>query len=181
PSSLRDLLKIFRSNNQKRKHIFETSRIGGKQQEYVDFLGNVNKAIAESLEKTFPKDSAWLNEFKSLNKTYGEYKSAQGIQNDLRKILNQEATPASLSKFEDPKYQKKLELKIGKEGAQEITQIAKDLKLAKEAIKKIPASQQGAWQKFLPFSFFLPGLGKVLSAAKLPHYARKAYGYILTM
>ncbi len=68
---------------------------------------------------------------------------------------------------------------MGKEGADQIVQIAEDLIKAQEAIKRIPAKEMGAWEKYLPLASFIPG-GKAISGAKAFDYVRRGYGYFLT-
>lgn len=183
-TSLRNLLKVYRSNNQKVKNIYETSQLSGKQQEYVEFLQDLNRKIADSFERTLPENSQWIKEFRRLNKEYGQFKNALKSNDLLKSIFEEPATPKSLLKLSsDGKMQKKLSLAVGKEGADQIVQIGKDLKLAKEAIKKIPSSKLSVWDKTLPFAIFIPGYHGLAGLAAIPKYLnwiRRAYGSLLT-
>lgn len=181
---LKNLLKIYRSNNQKRRHIFETSRITGSQKEYVDFLGDFNRAIEKSFETTLPEDSAWMNQFKNLNAQYGKFKQASKSRDLLRSVFGESPNPDSIRKFaDDVKKQQKLSMSLGKEGAEEISQIAKDLKRATQAIKQIPARELSVWDKAFPLAVFIPGyhgLGGIAAIPKYLSWMRRAYGSILT-
>ncbi len=180
PSSLKNLLKIYRSNNKKVSSIFETSRITGKQQEYTDFLLNLNRNIAKSIENTLPKNSAWIKEFKDLNQSFKNFKDSVKTLKTLEPILHQKVTPASLEKFSrDTKLQKKLSLSMGEEGANEVIQIAKDLNSARTAVNKIPARDFKLWEKVVPLSIFVP-FGKVFAGVKSVDYAKRLYGYFLS-
>lgn len=183
-NSLENLLKIYRSNNQKIKNSYETSRVTGKQEEYVDFLLDMNRKITESIEKTLPTDSAWVKRFKDLNKGYREYRSALKTSEQLKPILGESPTPANLKKIaEDPKLKTKLELSMGKEGASEIIQVAKDLKMATESVKNIKAKELKVLDNIFPLGVFLP-LVKIPSALygakKALDWARRGYGFFLS-
>lgn len=184
PRSLSPLLKTYRSNVQKMKDIYETSRITGKQQEYVDFLSAYNRNIVKSFEKTLPEDSAWLKQFKDLNKEYHNYINAQKTLQQLQPLLGGKVTTSNLERLStNKKLQDRLALNMGKEGAQEIVQIAKDLKAAREAIKRIPKKEITNWDKYLPLSFLIPGthgIGSVLSAKKALDWSRRGYGILLS-
>jgi hypothetical protein len=183
-TEMKKLLRIYRSNNKKIRNIYETSRLTGKQQEYVDFLVDYNRNIAKSFEKTLPKDSAWVKEFKGLNHEYKQYKDALKTMNQLEGVLNQKATPGNISKLaDDARLHKKLALSMGEKGSKEVIQIAKDLKLASEAIRRIPARDFKWYESVLPFSFFIPGAkipGSIYSAKKGLDYARRGYGWFLS-
>lgn len=184
PTDLKSALHTYRSNNKKIKGIYETSRLTGKQQEYVDFLVDYNKNIAKSFENTLPKDSAWVKEFKDTNQFYKSYRDAQKTLGLIEPIIEQKATPASIRKFaSDPKLQKKLELSMGKKGADEIVQIAKDLELATDSIKKIPAKEFNVWNSIFPLSILIPGVkipGGVFTAHKVLDVGRRGYGFLLS-
>ncbi len=184
PIDLKSGLRTYRSNNKKIKGIYETSRLTGKQQEYVDFLVDYNKNIAKSFENTLPKDSQWIKEFKDTNQFYKNYKDAQKAMHLIEPILGQKATPSSLQKFaDDPKLYKKLELSMGKKGADEIVQIAKDLQLATESIKKIPAKDLKWFESILPIGVFIPGVqipGGAITAKKIFDFSRRGYGWFLS-
>ncbi len=182
-SGLYNLLKTFRSNNQKRKHIFETAHISGRQKEYVDFLGDMNRSIVKSIEETLPADSAWVKSFKTNNSDYSNYLNARKTMEMLQPVLGQKATPAALERLAtDPRKQAKLKLAMGEKGAQEITQIARDLKDAVTAIKRIPKKKLSAWEQILPFSILVPHsgiVGKGISLVKGLGWAKRGYGYLL--
>ena len=181
PTSLKNLLKTYRSNNKKIKNIYETSRINGKQQEYVDFLVNYNKSIADSFRKTLPKDSVWLNMFEQTNKNYKNFKDAQKTLSRLGDIFGENPTLQKVEKLSnDIKSQKLLQLSMGEKGAGEIIQIGKDLKLAKDSIKKIPSKEISKWDQAFPLYFFIPWVGKILGIAKAFKVARYGYGWLLS-
>lgn len=141
PSDLSSLLRTYRSNNRKIKDIYETSRVTGKQKDYVDFLVDYNKSIANSIKSTLPADSAWVKSFEGLNKEYKNFKDAYKVQG-MFKQAGSDATPQGLLRLaNDSKRQKQLALAIGEKEAEEIVQIGKDLKAAQEAIKKIPVKK----------------------------------------
>lgn len=174
---LSNALKIYRSNNQKIKSIYEQSRLLGSKQEYVDWLLDYNRAIGKSIKDSFPEDSAFVKMFEDANKDFAQYKNALKAQSTLKPLLGANPTPANLVKLSsDPKTMKRLSLAIGDEGASEIAQIAKDLKTAKEAIKKIPKGEISKLEKILPLGFVLDvsGLSKdfigAYSARKLTQY-----------
>ena len=178
-ADLDSLLRTYRSNNQKIKNIFETSRITGAQKEYVDFLTDMNRSIAESFKSTLPEDSYFVRQFENLNKEYGQYKAGLKTKAALEPILGGNPTAANLKKILDPKSQKKLELAMGKEGAQEIRQIAQDLDSASEAIKSIPKKDIPKWSPLLLASILaeIPkGLKALLVAKKAKNIGSWLYG-----
>lgn len=177
-TSLKNLYKIYRSNNQKIKDIYETSRITGKQKEYVDFLTDFNRNIVKSLERTLPQDSKWLNSFKNLNKEYGAYQGTLKSTNVLRPFIKGEITPGKLEMFaNNPKIQKQLALSMGEQGANEITQLAQDLKASRMALKKIPKTKWHTWTVHFPLGYFIPGLGKLTAGVNI---SRLAWGHFLS-
>lgn len=184
PIELKKLLRVYRSNGKKIKNIYETSRLTGKQQEYVDFLIDYNRNIAKSFEKTLPEDSAWLNQFKDENKRYKQYKDAQKTLQLVSPILEQRATPSSITKFaEDKVLQKKLQMAMGENGSSQIVQIARDVKQASTAIKNIPVKELSLWDKILPLSVFVPYghiPGGVVTAKKSLDWLRRGYGWFLS-
>lgn len=183
PDKLKNLLKIYRSNNQKIKNIGETARIKGKQKEYTDFLSDLNRKISQSFEKTLPADSEWMKQFKELNSEYKNYKDAQKTLKNLESLLKQKITPSVLEKLSnDTSVHKRLELSLGEKGTKEIVQISKDLKDARNAIKKIPVRELKAWEQILPLAFLVPtkGLSGLLNISKSLNYARRGYGLLLT-
>jgi hypothetical protein len=180
-TELSRLLKIYRSNNKKISGIYETSRLTGRQQEYVDFLSNMNRSIAESFERTLPEDSQWLQGFKEMNEHYKNYRNSKAVLDSLQSVLGEEVNTTNFMKLGlDPKRQAKLRLKMGKEGADEIIQISKDLRTANQALKRMSVKELGDLEKISPIALFIPGYGKVLSVTKLPSYAKRAYGYYLS-
>lgn len=180
-----NLLRIYRSNNQKLKDIYVKARTEGKQEEYVNFLEDMNRAIATSFENTLPADSAWMKQFREMNRNYANFRNTEKALIQLKPILGGEPTPANLAKFaSDPKAQKRLELSMGKEGAQEIVQLSKDLISAIDSIKQMTKSDWKKWHALLPLNFLIPGIGKAvgLGAAiyKGTDLARRAYGFWLS-
>ena len=181
---LDNLLRIYRSNNRKIKDIYETSKLTGKKQEYVDFLVDMNKAISQSIENTLPKESLWVKEFKEMNSEYRQFKNSLKSMQMLKPILGGNATPASLEKLAtDSKTLEKLKMSLGEKGAQEISQLSKDLKQATESIKRISVKKFNALDNVLPLSIFIPGahpVGTIFGAKKVYDWARRGYGYFLT-
>jgi hypothetical protein len=184
PFELKRLLRTYRSNNKKIKGIFETSRLTGKQQEYVDFLLDYNRNISKSIENTLPKDSAWVKQFKEANIAYKQYRDTLKTYTTLEPILEQKLTPTSLKKFaQDKRLQKKLALSMGDKGASEITQIAQDLYAAESALRKIPAKEIKDWDVILPLTVAVPGFhiqGTIVGAKKYLDWAKRGYGWFLS-
>lgn len=182
--NLKNLLKLYRFNNDKLSQIYETRLMSGKQREYADFITGMNRNIVKSFERTLPADSGWLKEFKGLNRDFKEFKQAERVLADLRPILEGTPKPSTLTQLaENPKKQKMLEIQMGKNGADEIIQIAKDTKGAIEAIRRIPAKEWKLWEQVLPFSILIPGLkipGIALGWKKVMDYGRRGYGLFLT-
>lgn len=179
-TQLKKLLKLYRFNNEKRSKIYETRFLTGKQKEYVDFLGDMNRAIAKSFERTLPKDSAWLEKFKSTNAKFAQGMQAEKVLDQLKTVLNAEPKPAVLNRLaSDTKTQKKLELSMGKEGANEVIQIAKDRVDIEKSIRRIPAKELSFWDKVFPLAIFTSA-GKALPIIKSAKYAQRAYGWYLT-
>jgi len=179
-----NLLKIYRSNNKKIKNIYETSRITGKQQEYVDFLTDMNRKITESFEKTLGKESPWVSKFRENNAHYKEYRDTLRARDLLEPILGKNPSPATIEKaVSDIKTQQKLRLALGEKGAEEIVQLAKDQKLATEAIKGIPVKELSKWEAYAPLSVFIPaihGVTGAFTAHKALKFLRRGYGNFLT-
>jgi hypothetical protein len=185
PGDLVGLEKIYRSNNKKIKNIYETSRLKGKQQEYVDFLLDMNRKIVESFEKTLPQDSLWIKKFKEANANYHEYINTKDTLSMLEPILGDKMDTDSLRKLAfDRGKQAKLRLKMGEEGAEDIIQIGKDLNLAVESIKRMPAKEIGKFDAYYPLALLIPGFGKaiggVAAVAKGVTYAKRAWGWYLS-
>lgn len=181
---LKNLLKLYRLNNKKRSEIYERRFLTGKQKDYVKFLGDMNRSIVKSFERTFPEDSAWLNQFKQANADYSGYIGAQKTLNQLEPVLEAKASTRAIAGLaEDPRKQKKLALAMGKEGADEIIQIAKDMKLARDAIKGIPVKDLKAMDNIYPLGVFVPGIkipGLAAGLKKGVDFGRRIYGYFLT-
>lgn len=180
-TSLRNLLKIYRSNNSKLKNIFETAHVTGKQKEYVDFLRDYNSSIEKSFKQTLPIDSTWMKNFENLNKEYSSFKKTQSTINQLKDVFGENPTLKQVERLaKDVQRQKKLSLSMGKEGAQEIIQIGKDLTKAKESIKNIPKKEWGKWDKAFPLAVFIPFAGKPIAGIKGIQATRAGYGWFLT-
>ena len=176
-----NLLRIYRSNNQKRNQAFETARLTGKQKEYVDFLGDMNRAISDSFERSMPKDGVWLKNFLRNNKDYAQYKGAQKTLSLLGPLLRGEITAGRIDALaHDPRWMKKLELSMGAEGAKEIVQIARDLKKATEAIKKIPRATLHKFEDIYSIGLLIPLIKIPVAIKKGVDIAQKAYGNYLT-
>lgn len=170
-------LKIYRSNNERISKILNKNK--GFEDSFTRFLRDFNKNLSESFRKTFPKNSEWVNEFDHYNKIYSEYKRAEEMRKKLRPIIKGEATTSNLIKIaEDPKLYKRLKLALGKEGADEIRQIATDLKEARKAIRSIPKETLKEFDAIYPLKWLIniPFYGLKKGASLL----RKGYGYYLT-
>ncbi len=175
PISLYDNLRNFRNLSEKQSEIYEKSFLHGKQKKYADFISDYKKAITKSMEETLPKDSEWIKSFKDLNKDYSEYINTKKAQAILQPIFGKEITPAKLEKAaSDVGFQKKLSLALGEKGAQDIAQIAKDLKAARESISSIPLKRIDLLEKSLPYGYILTDLIPYGHLFKIPYYAKAA-------
>ena len=180
-TSLKNLLKIYRSNNQKIKNIYETSKITGRQQEYVDFLVDMNKKITESFKKSLPEDSAWLKKFEQTNAEYRNFQNARKVVSQLKGLLSETPTRSEIERLaENKKVQDKLALSMGEEGSKEVIQIAKDLKTATQSLKKIPKTELTKFDAVFPLYFLIPWVGKAFGAVKAIKAARYGYGWFLS-
>lgn len=180
-TELYPLLKVFRDNNKKISHIYETSFVTGKQREYVDFLLDMNKSIVESFSKTLPEDSAWLNQFKKLNKEFSDYQAAKKTVNNLKGILSASPKLAEIEKLAtDSRTQGKLTSSMGKQGAQEIIQIAQDLKATRDALKNVKKARINKFDHAFPLYFFIPYIGKFLGGYKAVQELKYGYGWLLS-
>lgn len=183
-TQLKKLIDLFRLNNKKRSQIYETRHITGKQRDYVDFLTGLNKAIVKSMERTFPENSQWLNYFKNLNGEYSRYINAKKTLQMLENILQGNASQAHLNKFiVNPKMQKRLELSMGKEGAESLIQLIKDMKIARDAIKSIPTRKLKEMDAIYPLGLVIPGLKvptAIAASRKIVEYGKRAFGWYLT-
>lgn len=180
-TGIRNLMKIFRSNNQKKAQIYETAHLTGRQREYVKFLDEYNRSIVDSFRKTLPEDSAWMKAFEKTNKDYSNYKDAQKTLQILREAFNENPTMQKIERLsQDVKAQKKLSLAMGKEGAQEVVQISQDLKRAKDAIKRIPKKEWGKWDAIFPLGYLVPLIGTPLTIFKAKQGIQAAYGWLLS-
>lgn len=175
PITLYDNLRNFRNLSEKQSEIYEKSFLHGKQKKYADFISDYKKSITKSMEETLPKDSEWMKSFKDLNKDYSEYLNTKKAQAILEPIFGKEITAAKLEKAAtDIPFQKKLSFALGEKGAQDISQIAKDLKLARESISSIPLKQIDLLEKSLPYGYILTDLIPYGQLFKLPYYAKAA-------
>jgi hypothetical protein len=185
-SSMYNLLKIYRSNNRKQRSLYETARLTGRQQEYSDFLAEMNRAISESFGKTLPEDSQWMKSFLNTNKVYKNYLDTKKTLAQLKPFLEGNITLAKVNRLAlDTKMQKRLSLSMGNEGASEVIQIAQDLKKAIESIKKIPTHELKMWDAVFPVGMLMPFLGiqipsALVSLHKGSKFARNLYGYWLS-
>ncbi len=176
-----NLLKIYRSNNRKQRDIFETSRLTGKQQEYSDFLSAFNRAISKSFSETLPADSAWVSRFLKNNKDYKKYIDTKTAMRLLEPLLEGQITSARINALaRDPRLHKKLELSMGKAGAAEVIQIAKDLKASRESIKNLPKEKVHALDAVFPIGFLIPFLKIPTLIYKGVKFSRSLYGYWLS-
>lgn len=174
------LLRIYRSNNQKLKDILDQSVLSKKQKEYSNFLINFNKAIGNSFKRTLPQDSAWLQGFVKNNKKYRDYANTQKSLQLLRPVLEGEITAGKINKIaKDPAMHKRLELSMGKEGADQVVQIAKDLKIATESIKSIPRKRLKAFDDVFPVGLLIPFVKVPVALYKGVQFTRNLYGHFL--
>lgn len=180
-TGLGNLLKIYRDNGKKMKHVYETAMTGGRQEEYVNFLKSMNNAISQSFERTFPAESAWLNQFKRLNREFKEIKNAESTLLKLKGVLSENPRLAELDKLiSDVKTQEKLRLSMGNEGSQEIIQIASDLKRSRDALKKMPSKEFSKFDHAFPLYYLIPFVGKAIGAYKTVKAGRYFYGWLLS-
>lgn len=181
PTDLKDLLRIRRSNTQKLKNIYDQRLMKGKRQEYVDFINNMNRKIDESIEKTLPEDSAWFKQYKKMNQEYSEYRNAQDTLRVLEPLLREKMSSSALKRLaEDPAKQKYLRLKMGEEGANEIIQIAKDVRTGADALKKIKVRDLNKYDAIWPISWVFKPFGVAMTVKKGIDLGRRGYGYILS-
>jgi len=181
PSTLKDLLKVRRSNTQKLNEIYERRLLSGKRREYADFLNNLNKKIDESIGQTLPEDSAWFKRYSDLMKEYKDFRSAQDALNFLEPLLREKINTSSLTRLAtDPKKQSYLKIKMGEEGAAEVIQIAKDLVSARNAIKNIPVREWSKFDAIWPISWLWKPSGIITTAKRGVDWGRRGYGYLLS-
>ncbi len=179
-SDLKNLLRIKRSINRELKRTFDKSKISGVPDHYVNFLSRTSKEIDSGIRGTLPANSDWLKRYDLLNKVFKNYKDAEKIRNVLRPILKGEPTASNLRKIaNDPKIQRLLEMKMGKQAAAEITQIAKDLETATKAINRLSSKTIKELDDIYPIPLLfvgmkLPGVGYVVK--KVAEGARRYYG-----
>lgn len=179
-SELKNLMKVYRSVNRELKGIYDRAKLSGVPDHYVNFLTRANKEIANAISETLPKDSLWMKRFDSLNKEFKNFRDAEKVSAALRPLLRGEPTAANLRKIaNDPKLQRLLELKMGKQAAAEITQIAKDLETAQKAIQRMSAKTIRELDDIYPIPLLLagmklPGIGYVTK--KVADVLRRVYG-----
>ena len=149
--------------------------------EYDDFLGAYNSAIEESIASTLPAGSPWFRKFKENNETFSKYKNAEDTLSQLEPILRSDVDSTSLRKLAfDKKKQAKLRLKMGKQGADEVIQIGKDLQSAIDGMKRMSAKEVSVLDAAFPLAIIIPGAGKALTLTKAANWSRRAYGYVLS-
>jgi hypothetical protein len=181
PTGLGNLVKTYRTNNKIKKHIYETAFVSGKQKDYVKFLDDYNRAIADSIKQTLPQDSAWVKMFETSNREYKNWINAGKTLDQLKGALGGEPTMKGIMRLaDDVKAQKKLAYVMGEKGASEVIQITKDLKLARNAIKNIPKKNWGKWDDAFALGVLVPFVGKPLGIWKGAQAGRSAYGWLLT-
>lgn len=179
-SELKNLMKVYRSVNRELKGIYDRAKLSGVPDHYVNFLTRANKEIANAIRETLPKDSVWMKRFDTLNKEFKNFRDAEKVSTALRPLLRGEPTAANLRKIaNDPKLQRLLELKMGKEATAEITQIAKDLETAQKAIQRMSAKTIRELDDIYPIPLLLagmklPGIGYVTK--KVADVLRRVYG-----
>ena len=155
-SELKNLLKVYRSVNRELKGIYDRAKLSGVPDHYVNFLSRANQEIANAIRETLPKDSLWMKRFDSLNKVFKNFRDAEKIGAVLRPLLKGEPTAANLRKIaNDPKLQRLLELKMGKDAAAEIIQIAKDLEAAPKRLIDSLLKKSRNLMIFIQFLYYL--------------------------
>jgi hypothetical protein len=182
-TGLKNLYKTFRDNGRKKNYTYERKFLSGQQKDYTNFLDSYNRAITESIERTLPQNSAWVKDFIGLNKGYKDFKNGQNILKNLQDSmgLTSNFDTKNLERLAvDIKAQKKLGFNLGQKGADEVIQIAKDHKLAKDSIKNIPKKNWGKWDAAFPLAVFVPFVGKPVAGIKIAQLARGGYGWLLT-
>lgn len=183
-SGLKNLMRIYRSVNRELKRTFDKAKLSGVPNHYVNFLTRANKEISTAIRNTLPENSEWMRRFDLMNKVYKNFRDAEKVSSILRPLLQAEPTAANLRKFaNDPKLQKALELRMGKDAAGEIIQIAKDLDAATKAINRLSAKTIKELDDIYPIPLLLagmkiPGLGFAIK--KSAEIARRIYGTNLT-
>lgn len=179
-NSLNALLKNRSNNSGILTNIYDKRLMHGKQKEYVDFLNRMNKKIDESIFSTLPEDSKWVNQYKKMNAEFSQYKKGQDIIDALEPVLREKMSTSSLTSLaENPKKQKYLKIKMGDEAAEEIVQIAKDLKEAQRAIKRISVKDMNKFDAIWPISWAFKPIGALMTIKKGYDFSRKMYGYAL--
>lgn len=179
-NALNALLKNRSNNSGILTNIYDKRLMHGKQKEYVDFLNRMNKKIDESIFSTLPEDSKWVNQYKKMNAEFSQYKKGQDIIDALEPVLREKMSTSSLTSLaENPKKQKYLKIKMGDEAAEEIVQIAKDLKEAQRAIKRISVKDMNKFDAIWPISWAFKPIGALMTIKKGYDFSRKMYGYAL--
>lgn len=180
-TSLKNLLRIYRDNNKKQRAIRERALLTGSQKEYSDFLAEMNRSIYDSFKRTLPEDSLWLKSFKKYNDSYKEFQNTRNALKLLDPFLRGEITPGKLARIaQDEPTQKRLQFSMGKEGASEVIQLARDLKSSRIAIKKIPIQRLKAFDDIYPIGLLIPFIKIPVAIVKGTQMARNAMGYYLT-
>ena len=178
---LDDLLRNRVNNTAKMRGVYERRLMKGTQQEYVDFLNRLNKKIDESIISTLPDDSQWAKQYLKMNAEYAQFKNAESVIKQLEPLLREKMSTSALTRLaENPDKQKFLKIKIGEKSADEIIQIAKDLKEAQRWIKKIPVKDLNKFDAVFPISWVFKPAGALMTVKKGYDYSRKAYGYLLS-
>lgn len=177
-SMLEDLVEIYRDNNKKYR------KVVGKDPEYAHFLSEYNRKIVQSIEETLPKDNEFVNFFKTTNKDYRDYKNAQFIKRNLDSMMQGNPTIEDIKNISiNQAKQKALIEKMGKEGANDIIDIAKDMTIAHEALKSIPVKSLKIFDSIYPIADLLP-LGSGISLKGLmkvtPKLSKRVLGYNLS-
>lgn len=182
PKTVADAYKTYRSNNRKIRAIDETAFTSGKKADYVNFLKAQNKAIGQSFRDTLGKDAPFVQYFDNLNDQYKKVRRAENAFKTFEPMLRgKDLTPAALEKLAfDPKRQRKLLAETkNPELIQDVIQIAKDLKMAKEAVKGISKSAWKGFEAAFPVTLIIPVVGQVAKSIGIPFYAVKTGRYLL--
>lgn len=178
---LNNLLKIYRSNNQKLKGLYETRMAKGSQTEYADFLRGMNREISKSFENTLPEDSQWMKGFRDMNREFKSFKDAQRVNQQLKGILSETPKFSEIEKLAtDLKTQDKLRMSMGDEGADEIVQIAKDLRLSKSVLRDMKKGEFSKFDLAFPLYYLIPGFGKGAAALHGIKLSKNFYGWVLS-
>lgn len=136
-----ELLNQYQNWNKNLKGIYRKPEFAGSESEVARIYGELKNQLIKSLEKTGRKEV--VEPFKFANKLYHERAKLDEVEDILEKALSEKYDPKKLAKLLDSKRAGGfLKRDIGKEGVQELKDIAKYGKIAEEKVfdnLKIPS------------------------------------------